>query len=176
MQFALPTVALVIADLDLALGAGRAVVRFLAAGHTTPVDAVAVLGVESAVQVLATRRTEVGLGRAGHLARQADLLTAAALQLLALVAQGAVVIEDAAARTDLLVRARTAGADALAAGTIPITTAGRAELDRGAANPYGIAMTDEEDIGLFMKRAKAAELTLGDGIYHRDRFARATGF
>jgi alkylation response protein AidB-like acyl-CoA dehydrogenase len=40
----------------------------------------------------------------------------------------------------------------------------------------GIAMTDEEDIGLFMKRAKAAELTLGDGIYHRDRFARATGF
>ena len=40
----------------------------------------------------------------------------------------------------------------------------------------GIAMTDEEDIGLFMKRAKAAELTLGDGIYHRDRFARSTGF
>jgi alkylation response protein AidB-like acyl-CoA dehydrogenase len=40
----------------------------------------------------------------------------------------------------------------------------------------GIAMTDEEDIGLFVKRAKAAELTLGDGIYHRDRFARATGF
>jgi alkylation response protein AidB-like acyl-CoA dehydrogenase len=40
----------------------------------------------------------------------------------------------------------------------------------------GIAMTDEEDIGLFLKRAKAAELTLGDGIYHRDRFARATGF
>jgi alkylation response protein AidB-like acyl-CoA dehydrogenase len=40
----------------------------------------------------------------------------------------------------------------------------------------GIAMTDEEDIGLFMKRAKAAELTLGDGAYHRDRFARATGF
>jgi alkylation response protein AidB-like acyl-CoA dehydrogenase len=40
----------------------------------------------------------------------------------------------------------------------------------------GIGMTDEEEIGLFLKRAKAAELTLGDAGYHRDRFARATGF
>jgi alkylation response protein AidB-like acyl-CoA dehydrogenase len=40
----------------------------------------------------------------------------------------------------------------------------------------GIGMTDEEEIGLFMKRAKAAELTFGDGGYHRDRFAKATGF
>ncbi len=40
----------------------------------------------------------------------------------------------------------------------------------------GIGMTDEEEIGFFLKRAKAAELTFGDGGYHRDRFARATGF
>jgi len=40
----------------------------------------------------------------------------------------------------------------------------------------GIGMTDEEEIGLFLKRAKAAELTLGDSAYHRDRFARITGF
>ncbi len=40
----------------------------------------------------------------------------------------------------------------------------------------GIGMTDEEEIGLFLKRAKAAELTLGDAGYHRDRFARLTGF
>ena len=40
----------------------------------------------------------------------------------------------------------------------------------------GIGMTDEEEIGLFLKRAKAAELTLGDSAYHRDRFARLTGF
>jgi len=40
----------------------------------------------------------------------------------------------------------------------------------------GIGMTDEEEVGLFLKRAKVAELTLGDGSYHRDRFARATGF
>jgi alkylation response protein AidB-like acyl-CoA dehydrogenase len=40
----------------------------------------------------------------------------------------------------------------------------------------GIGMTDEEEIGLFLKRAKAAELTLGDAAYHRNRFARLTGF
>ena len=40
----------------------------------------------------------------------------------------------------------------------------------------GIGMTDEEEIGLFLKRAKAAELTLGDAAYHRDRFAALTGF
>jgi len=40
----------------------------------------------------------------------------------------------------------------------------------------GIGMTDEEDIGLFMKRARVAEITLGDGLYHRDRFARLSGF
>ncbi len=40
----------------------------------------------------------------------------------------------------------------------------------------GIGMTDEEEIGLFFKRAKAAELTLGDAIYHRDRYATLRGF
>lgn len=40
----------------------------------------------------------------------------------------------------------------------------------------GIGMTDEEEIGLFLKRAKVAELTLGDASYHRDRFASLTGF
>jgi len=40
----------------------------------------------------------------------------------------------------------------------------------------GIGMTDEEDIGLFFKRLKAAELTLGDAIYHRKRFAGLCGY
>ena len=40
----------------------------------------------------------------------------------------------------------------------------------------GIGMTDEEDIGLFFKRAKAAELTLGDAHHHRDRYASLRGF
>ena len=40
----------------------------------------------------------------------------------------------------------------------------------------GIGMTDEEEIGLFFKRLKAAELTLGDAIYHRNRFASLRGY
>ena len=40
----------------------------------------------------------------------------------------------------------------------------------------GIGMTDEEEIGLFFKRLKAAELTLGDAIYHRNRFAGLRGY
>jgi alkylation response protein AidB-like acyl-CoA dehydrogenase len=40
----------------------------------------------------------------------------------------------------------------------------------------GIGMTDEEEIGLFLKRSKAAELSFGDAAYHRDRFAGLMGF
>lgn len=40
----------------------------------------------------------------------------------------------------------------------------------------GIGMTDEEDIGLLMKRARVAEITLGDSSYHRERFASLSGF
>jgi alkylation response protein AidB-like acyl-CoA dehydrogenase len=40
----------------------------------------------------------------------------------------------------------------------------------------GIGMTDEEEIGLFFKRLKAAELTLGDAIHHRNRFASLQGY
>jgi alkylation response protein AidB-like acyl-CoA dehydrogenase len=40
----------------------------------------------------------------------------------------------------------------------------------------GIGMTDEEEIGFFLKRARAAEQTLGDAAYHRDRFAKLGGY
>jgi alkylation response protein AidB-like acyl-CoA dehydrogenase len=40
----------------------------------------------------------------------------------------------------------------------------------------GIGMTDEHDIGFFIKRARVAEMTFGDAAYHRDRFARVCGF
>jgi alkylation response protein AidB-like acyl-CoA dehydrogenase len=36
----------------------------------------------------------------------------------------------------------------------------------------GIGMTDEHDIGFFFKRARTAEVTLGDSTFHRDRYAR----
>jgi alkylation response protein AidB-like acyl-CoA dehydrogenase len=40
----------------------------------------------------------------------------------------------------------------------------------------GIGMTDEHDIGFFLKRARAAELTFGDAAYHRSRFAELRGY
>jgi acyl-CoA dehydrogenase len=36
----------------------------------------------------------------------------------------------------------------------------------------GVGMTDEYDIGFYMKRARVAELAFGDGAFHRDRWAR----
>jgi alkylation response protein AidB-like acyl-CoA dehydrogenase len=40
----------------------------------------------------------------------------------------------------------------------------------------GIGMTDEHDIGFYLKRGAATELTLGDSAFHRDRFASLSGF
>jgi acyl-CoA dehydrogenase len=40
----------------------------------------------------------------------------------------------------------------------------------------GVGMTDEYDIGFFLKRARATELTFGDAAWHRDRWARLSGY
>jgi alkylation response protein AidB-like acyl-CoA dehydrogenase len=40
----------------------------------------------------------------------------------------------------------------------------------------GIGMTDEHDIGFFLKRARVAEMTFGDAAYHRDRVAALDGY
>ena len=40
----------------------------------------------------------------------------------------------------------------------------------------GIGVTDEEDIGLYLKRARVTQFTLGDSAYHRQRFAHLEGF
>jgi alkylation response protein AidB-like acyl-CoA dehydrogenase len=40
----------------------------------------------------------------------------------------------------------------------------------------GIGMTDEFDIGFFMKRAAAARQEYGDYYYHADRFAQLRGY
>ncbi|MFV0478434.1 MAG: acyl-CoA dehydrogenase family protein [Parahaliea sp.] len=40
----------------------------------------------------------------------------------------------------------------------------------------GIGMTDEHDIGFFLKRARVLQHTFGDYHYHLDRFARLSGF
>jgi acyl-CoA dehydrogenase len=40
----------------------------------------------------------------------------------------------------------------------------------------GIGMTDEHDVGFYLKRARAAEILLGDAPYHRDRAATLQGY
>jgi alkylation response protein AidB-like acyl-CoA dehydrogenase len=36
----------------------------------------------------------------------------------------------------------------------------------------GIGMTDEHDVGFYLKRARVAEITFGDAAWHRERWAR----
>jgi alkylation response protein AidB-like acyl-CoA dehydrogenase len=40
----------------------------------------------------------------------------------------------------------------------------------------GIGMTDEHDIGFFLKRARAAEIQFGDAVFHRGRVAGLDGY
>lgn len=40
----------------------------------------------------------------------------------------------------------------------------------------GIGVTDEENIGLFLKRARVMAMTLGTSVWHRDRFASLGGY
>jgi alkylation response protein AidB-like acyl-CoA dehydrogenase len=40
----------------------------------------------------------------------------------------------------------------------------------------GIGMTDEHEIGFYLKRARVAELTFGDAAWHRDRWAKLNGY
>jgi alkylation response protein AidB-like acyl-CoA dehydrogenase len=40
----------------------------------------------------------------------------------------------------------------------------------------GIGMTDEHEIGFYLKRARVAEQSFGDAAYHRDRWARLHGY
>ena len=40
----------------------------------------------------------------------------------------------------------------------------------------GIGATDELDVGLYYKRARVAAMLFGDSAYHRDRFAKLSGY
>ncbi|MCH2172525.1 acyl-CoA dehydrogenase [Myxococcota bacterium] len=40
----------------------------------------------------------------------------------------------------------------------------------------GIGMTDEEDIGLYLKRFRVQQFTFGDASFHRDRYANLRGY
>lgn len=90
-----------------------------------------------------------------------DLELARALVLRALQA----VDEDPASA-----RATVSAAKALAC-----TTANRA-VQEGVQMHGGMGMTDEFDVGLFMKRVRVAQELLGDANFHADRYASLNGY
>lgn len=53
---------------------------------------------------------------------------------------------------------------------------GRVATNEAVQMHGGIGVTDEFDIGFFMKRARAAAETLGDAYFHTDRFAQLAGY
>lgn len=62
-----------------------------------------------------------------------------------------------------------------------LAKAATADLSEQALNEAvqmhgGIGVTDELDIGLFLKRGRVLQQCLGDGVYHRDRYAALKGF
>ncbi|MFT6399638.1 MAG: alkylation response protein AidB-like acyl-CoA dehydrogenase [Bradymonadia bacterium] len=70
-------------------------------------------------------------------------------------------------------------ADASKLASLAKTKAGQAlELaaKEGIQMHGGVGMTDEYDIGFFLKRARAAETTLGDQAWHRKRWAELSGY
>ena len=73
------------------------------------------------------------------------------------------------------------GQEKNAATLVCLAKASAGEVARLATNEAvqmhgGIGMTDEFDIGFFMKRARAAGETFGDAYYHTDRFAQLAGY
>ena len=48
--------------------------------------------------------------------------------------------------------------------------------DEGIQMHGGIGMTDEHEIGFFLKRARVAEATFGDAAFHNDRYAALSGY
>jgi alkylation response protein AidB-like acyl-CoA dehydrogenase len=52
----------------------------------------------------------------------------------------------------------------------------RTVTNEGVQMYGGMGMTDPIDIGLYMKRARVAAASFGDGNFHRDRFATLSGF
>lgn len=84
-----------------------------------------------------------------ELARSATLAAARALDAGA----------DDAARLVSLAKARCSDAFVLAA-------------NEGVQIFGGVGMTDEYDVGFYIKRARAADVTFGDAAWHRERWAR----
>ena len=95
--------------------------------------------------------------RAAHLFCELELLTSVVLHALR--------SDDAADRAQIacVAKARATDTFLLAA-------------NEGVQMHGGIGVTDDHDIGLFLKRARVCEMTFGGAAYQRDRFAALSGY
>lgn len=57
-----------------------------------------------------------------------------------------------------------------------LSDASRHITNEGLQMHGGVGMTDEYDVGLFMKRARVAAASFGNSNFHRDRYATLDGF
>ena len=76
-----------------------------------------------------------------------------------------------------LLDAGDAGADAAVSVAKAMTAlATTLSVQEGIQMHGGIGMTDEYDIGFYMKRARVLAEMFGDANFHADRLARAAGY
>ena len=97
--------------------------------------------------------------RAAHLYGEIEIARAAALK-------AALLIDSGDANAELYVSVAKAKASEVAA------LAAR----EGVQMHGGIGMTDEHDVGLYMKRAAVLEELFGDVYFHRNRVAELSGY
>jgi alkylation response protein AidB-like acyl-CoA dehydrogenase len=97
--------------------------------------------------------------RAAHLYAELEIARAAALKAQQLLDEG-----DPQAELMVSVAKAKAGRTATLA------------VQEGVQMHGGIGMTDEHDIGLYMKRDRALNELFGDANYHADRVARLSGY
>ena len=97
--------------------------------------------------------------RAAHLYSELEITRAAVLKALQVLDTAF----DAAAPIVAVAKARAGATAALA-------------VQESVQMHGGIGMTDEFDIGLFMKRARVGQELFGDANFHTDRLARLSGY
>jgi alkylation response protein AidB-like acyl-CoA dehydrogenase len=97
--------------------------------------------------------------RAAHLYSELEIARSAALKAQQLLDEGS---EEAEAMVSAA-KAKAGWASTLA-------------VQEGVQMHGGIGMTDEYDIGLFMKRDRALNELFGDANYHADKLARLRGY
>ena len=86
-------------------------------------------------------------------------------------ARSAVINAAAALDADRVTRERALSAAKMSIGRIGALVAEECIQLHG-----GIGMTDEHDIGLYLKRIRVAQEMFGDTAYHADRFAKMRGY